>query len=256
MKWLWPGLIVVLLVACERKTESNVTAPGADEAPKTRALDMGAALLQDKAPIDAINTYVDGFHFRNGKMDAQVEAHHYCALLNEEVIQCAIFDGSTRTAKLMGVEYIVSRRLFEALPEHEKAFWHSHVYEVKSGQLTAPGIPEAAERELMEKLVGTYGKTWHTWHTDMKHDLPLGAPQLMMGFTAEGQANQAMVAARDQRLGVSSAELRKRREGILPLPIAAGANAWEKGKVLQVADPSLPESGPQEGETAVARAGR
>lgn len=254
MKWLWPGLIVVLLVACEKKTESSVTAPGAEEAPKTRALEMGAAVLQGKAPIDAINTYLDGFHFHNGKMDAQVEAHHYCSQLNEEVIQCVIFDGSTRAAKLMGVEYVVSRRLFEALPEHEKAFWHSHVYEVKSGQLVAPGIPEAAEKALMEKLVGTYGKTWHTWHTDMKFDLPVGAPQLMMGFTAEGQANQAMVAARDQRLGVSSEHLRKRREDIVALPIAEGANAWEKGKVLQLADPSLP--GPREGETAVAAAGR
>lgn len=29
-----------------------------------------------------------------------------------------------------GVEYIISRRLYEGLPEYEKRFWHSHVYEV------------------------------------------------------------------------------------------------------------------------------
>jgi hypothetical protein len=29
-----------------------------------------------------------------------------------------------------GVEYISSRRLYEGLPEEEKKFWHSHVYEV------------------------------------------------------------------------------------------------------------------------------
>src|SRR4051812_29583541 len=74
-----------------------------------------------------------------------------------------------------------------------KPLWHSHVHEVKSGQLVAPGIPEAAEHALMEKLIHTYGKTWHTWHTDLDKTLPLGVPQLMMGFTADGQADAAMI---------------------------------------------------------------
>lgn len=249
MKWILPGLIVVLLAGCGKKTESTVTAPGMEERAGTRVLEAGADVLQNKPPIEALNTYLDGFHFYNGDMAGQVEAHHYCSILNEEVIQCVIYDGSTRSAKLMGVEYIVSRRLFEALPANEKAFWHSHVHEVKSGQLVAPGIPEAAEKPLMERLVGTYGKTWHTWHTDKRLDLPIGAPQLMMGFTADGQANEAMVAARDQRLGVSSARLRERREDIVALPIADGADAWQKGTVLQIRDPSQTA---QEGETAVA----
>lgn len=30
-----------------------------------------------------------------------------------------------------GVEYIISRRLYEGLPDEEKRFWHSHVYEVR-----------------------------------------------------------------------------------------------------------------------------
>ena len=64
----------------------------------------------------------------------------------------------------MGVEYIISARLFETLPEEEKKLWHSHDYEVKSGSLVAPGLPQAAERRLMEQVVSTYGKTWHTWH--------------------------------------------------------------------------------------------
>ena len=38
-------------------------------------------------------------------------------------------------------------------PAEEKRLWHSHVHEVRSGQLIAPGIPQVAEHELMEKLV-------------------------------------------------------------------------------------------------------
>jgi hypothetical protein len=228
---------LVVLAACGGdNTESNVITPGTEESTKTRTLETGAALLQDKTPIDAISTYVNGFHFYNGGLQHQMEAHHYCSILNDDVIQCVIYDGNVEAAKIMGVEYIVSAKLFSTLPANEKALWHSHVHEVKSGQLIAPGIPEVAEHALMQKLVGTYGKTWHTWHTDQQKDLPLGMPQLMMGFIADGQADPNMVAARDERFDVSSAENRKRRADIPAPPIDAGADAWAKGTVIQIAD--------------------
>jgi hypothetical protein len=138
----------------------------------------------------------------------------------------------------MGVEYIVSEKLFKTLPEAEKALWHSHVHEVKSGQLIAPGIPQVAENALMKMLIGTYGKTWHTWHTDIDRQLPMGAPQLMMGFTADGQADPAMVAARDQRFDVDSAQKKLARADIPPPAIAPGADSWRDGRIVQIADPT------------------
>ena len=224
-------------------TRSDVTAPGAAKSPSTVALDTGAALLQSRPPIDALNAYLDGFHFYNGHPKAQMEAHHYCSILNEEVFQCVIYDGNVKDAKLMGVEYIISEHLFATLPEAEKPLWHSHVHEVKSGQLVAPGIPEPAEHALMEKLVHTYGKTWHTWHTDLDKTLPLGVPQLMMGFTADGQIEPALVAQRDRRLGVDSAEEKRQRADIVPPEVAPGANAWEQGKVIQITDPTGQQHG-------------
>ena len=233
-----PLIVTCLVVACGGdNTSSNVEAPGASRSAKTSALEAGAALLQNKPPIEAINAYVNGFHFYNGNMKGQMEAHHYCSIVNEDVIQCVIFDGNTRDAKMMGVEYIVSERLFGTLPETEKPYWHSHVHEVKSGQLLAPGIPQVAEHELMEKLVRTYGKTWHTWHTDRHANLPLGMPQLMMGFTADGQVDPAMVAQRNQRLNVDEAAKRKDRESIAAPAILPGADAWQTGKVIQIPDP-------------------
>jgi Protein of unknown function (DUF1264) len=226
------------LAACgDNKTESPVTAPGAPESALTRLLDAGAAALQNKPPIEAINAYLNGFHFYSGLLQVQMEAHHYCAIVNEDVTQCVLYDGNVTDAKIMGVEYIISATLFERLPEAEKLLWHSHVHEVKSGQLIAPGIPQAAEHRLMQKLVGTYGKTWHTWHTDLHKELPRGVPQLMMGFTADEQADPRMVADRDQRFGVDSAQKRKDREDIAPPPVLAGADAWQQGRAFQVADP-------------------
>lgn len=230
--------IGVLTACAGNDSASNVVAPGAEKSPTTRTLDAGAAMLQSRPPIDALNAYLDGFHFYNGHPDVQMEAHHYCSILNEEVIQCVIYDGNRQDAKLMGVEYIISKQLFNTLPAAEKALWHSHVHEVKSGQLVAPGIPEVAEHALMNKLVTTYGKTWHTWHTDLNKQLPLGVPQLMMGFTADGQADPAMVAERDQRLGINSSDKKKARADIIAPPIAPGADAWRQGNVIQIVDPT------------------
>lgn len=216
---------------------SAVTAPGAEKSARTATLEAGAAALQVMPPIGAINAYLDGFHFYNGRMEQQMEAHHYCAILNEDVIQCVIYDGNTKDAKLMGVEYIVSGQLFAGLPAAEKSLWHSHVHEVKSGQLIAPGIPEVAEHALMTKLIHTYGKTWHTWHTDSHERLPVGMPQLMMGFTADGQSDAALVAARDRRFGIDSLDKRNDRADIQAPAIDPAADAWQHGTVLQIADP-------------------
>lgn len=233
------AISIASLTACAgNDSASNVVAPGDAKSPTTRSLDAGAALLQSRPPIDALNAYLDGFHFYNGHPDVQMEAHHYCAILNEEVIQCVIYDGNRKDAKLMGVEYIISEQLFNSLPAPEKALWHSHVHEVKSGQLVAPGIPAVAEHALMEKLVHTYGKTWHTWHTDLNKRLPLGVPQLMMGFTADGQADPKMVSERDQRLGIDSAKKKQARADIAAPPIAPGADAWRQGNIIQIEDPT------------------
>lgn len=224
-----------LLAACgDKNSLSNVIVPGTAPTAKTKVLELGSALLQGKQPIEALNVYMDGFHFYSGYMKGQMEAHHFCSVLNEEVSQCVIFDGNGRDAKIMGVEYIVSRKLFDTLPPDEKTLWHSHVHEVKSGLLIAPGIPEKAEHEFMEKMVGTYGKTWHTWHTDKKLALPLGHPMLMMGFTADGQVDKAMVAGRDERFRVSTDQNRKDRESIPAPPVAPGADAWQQGAAMQV----------------------
>jgi Protein of unknown function (DUF1264) len=224
-----------LLVACGGdNTGSTAGAPGATASAKMWALDGGNALLQEMPPVGALNVYVNGFHFYNGNMTAQMEAHHYCSILNEDLKQCILFDGNGADAKLTGVEYIVSRRLFETLPLEEKRLWHSHVYEVKSGQLIAPGVPDTAEHAFMAEMVGTYGKTWHTWHTDQNFSLPLGHPMLMMGFTADGQAETRMINARDRRFDVGTTQKRRSRKDIAAPRIIAGADAWKQGHVLQL----------------------
>ena len=81
-------------------------------------------------------------------------------------------------------------------------------------------VPEAAweiaENKEMEQVVKLYGKVYHLWQTDKGHKLPLGEPQLMTSFTADGQFDfEEHVGARDKRFGSNyrrKAEARKHIE--------------------------------------------
>jgi len=221
----WLILIVLAAVAA-------LGAGCTDQTPSNSPAEETRPLLESQAPLAALGVYLDGLHFRNGKMDEQMDVHHYCGALNEDLIQCVLFDSNDKEAHMVGIEYVVSAKLFESLPEEEKAMWHSHRYEVKSGQLVGPGMDDAAEHELMEQLISTYGKTWHTWQDDP--DLPLGAPVLMMGFTADGQVIPELVEKRDQALGVSTAAKKAARVDIPDTQILPGADAWQTGNVVQV----------------------
>src|SRR6266513_6085183 len=156
-------------------------------------------------PIGDIHAHVCGIHFYSGDMARQIIAEHYCSHLSDEVLQCVLYDSNKPGARLIGVEYIVSAKIFESLPAEEKKLWHSHNYEVKSGVLTAPDMPEAAEKDLVKALTGTYGKTWHTWQVDRGDKLPLGIPQLMMAFTQDGQLDPKIAAEREKLYPVSVA---------------------------------------------------
>lgn len=227
--------IIPFLAGCgANNTPPQTPIPGEKTSAKLRTLETGAAAIQSRPPVDAISTYLDGFHFYSGDKNGQMEAHHYVTVLNEDVMQAVIYDGNTKNARLMGVEYIISERLFKTLPPEEKKLWHSHQYEVKSGSLVAPGLPQVADKALMSKIVNTYGKTWHTWHTDQDKTLPMGIPALMMGFTGDGQLDPALLADRDRRLGIDTQAIKRERQALPEHPVIKGANAWEQGEVIQL----------------------
>jgi len=96
------------------------------------------------------------------------------------------------------------------------------------------GLPARAELALMERLAHTYGKTWHTWHTDQDKSLPVGVPQLMMGFIADGQADPAMVEQRNRRPGVNAAKTKAQRADIQIPAAAPQADGWQHGNVVQI----------------------
>lgn len=185
-------------------------------------LEQGARVLQSAPPLRDFDVYVVGFHCAKGEPDFQMEAHHFCRVVNDDLLQCVLFDGNTRDANLIGIEYIVSGRLFDTMPAEEKSYWHPHDYEVLSGQLVAPGLPRAAETSLMKHLVGSYGKTWHTWHTNPSDGkpgmaLPYGDPKLMWSFNRDGECDERLRHDRDEAMGLDTDAKRADRQSLLDL---------------------------------------
>jgi hypothetical protein len=226
-EWIRAALALGLLIvggACGENTPpSNPEAPPGDEKkPDTKVLEKGAELLQDLAPIRAIDHYLDGFHVMKADTQLHMEAHHYCKGMNEEFTQCVIFDGNTGDSNIIGVEYIISEQLFETLAADEQRNWHPHNYEILSGQLVMPGVPAIAEKAALKKKMNSYGKTWHIWDTGhvghpAAHELPVGQPLLAWSYNRDGEAPAGLVEGRDERMDMSTTEKREERKELSAL---------------------------------------
>src|SRR5262249_29484943 len=137
-----------------------------------------AATNSRLAPVANLHAHFCGIHLAKNDPTFQIATQHYCAQVSDEVHQCVLFDSCEQGAKLLGVEYIISDRLYRELPDGEKKYWHAHTYEVLSGGLIAPGLAPEDEMKFMRALLTTWGKTWHTW-PDPKTKVPVGEPLLI-----------------------------------------------------------------------------
>jgi hypothetical protein len=202
-------------------------------------LETGASHLQNLAPPNRICAHLNAFHVYVSDPSRISEANHYCAHVNDEVRQCILYDSPLPNARLIGVEYMVSSRIYEALDPEERKLWHSHVFEVKSGMLIMPtpkGVPEAvwevAEKKEMEEVVELYGKVYQLWQVDRGDEVPLGKPELMTSFTKREQFDfENVVGERDRRFGVDSAKKAEGRKDIREPTIHEDADwLWSKKK--------------------------
>lgn len=191
-------------------------------------------------PLSNICEFLNALHVyatdaRQGRARL-VQANHYCSHVRKDLRQCLIYDSPEKDARLIGVEYMVPKHVYETFPPEEQKLWHSHEYEVKSGMLILPKPESAdakewdrAELEAMREVVGLYGKTWHFWQVDRGDEMPMGWPELMGSLTREGQVDmEGALKGRDERFGVSYKKKAEAREGIARPGIPEGADSWWK----------------------------
>ncbi|POS68874.1 DUF1264 domain-containing protein [Diaporthe helianthi] len=201
-------------------TEPLQDVAGDERTNKSKVLEAGAGMTQDFTPVKSICAHLNAFHVYADDPKRFVEANHYCSHLTEDVRQCILYDSPDPGARLIGIEYMITPKLYATLDAEERKLWHSHVFEVKSGMLIMPQpsalVPQAAwekaESAEMEDVIELYGKVYHLWQVDKGHKIPLGEPKLMTSFTKAEQMPdfETVVAERDSRFG--GADWKRKKE--------------------------------------------
>jgi len=196
---------------------------------KTKLGALVSDIIQPYAPVRAINSCMNDFIFESDSKK-QFETHCLCTFLNDDVAQCSLYDTNDSNARLIGIEYTVSDRIFKNLPKEEQSLWTSNAFEVKTGLMIAPRLPALAEHALMHDVARTYSKTFITWHID-KDNLPLGTPQLAFKFTADGpRLDGALLNKRNRRYDTDSNQLTAARDDIEVPKMISSNNSWRSGE--------------------------
>lgn len=218
-------------MAHETSGKAEPIPPGKPMTVGQHVLDKGAEMMQSLKPIKKMNQHVCTFALYGHDLLRQIETHHYCTRINQDFLQCAVYDTDDSHGRLIGVEYIVSDRIFETLPPEEQKLWHSHAYEIKSGLWMNPRVPEMVARPELENLAKTYGKFWITWQIDRGDQLPMGPPSLMMSPQPVnlGMVDPILIEKRDNKYNVHIDALKAARVEIAePEWINPQADYWKQ----------------------------
>ncbi|GAA0165772.1 hypothetical protein LIER_40054 [Lithospermum erythrorhizon] len=193
-------------------------------------IDKGTQIAQTMQPIKQMTLHACTFSSYSHDMSRLIEAHHLITRLSQDFLQCAVYDSDHSDAKLIGIEYIVSTKVFETLPPEEQKLWHSHGFEVTSGLWVNPRFPEMFQKSELQDLAQTYGKFWCTWQVDRGDILPLGAPALMMSPQGVnlGMVPPEMIKKRDERYKLSCESLMAKRADIVVPQSMNLADYWMK----------------------------
>ncbi|XP_052183629.1 oil body-associated protein 2A [Diospyros lotus] len=221
--------------------------PGKPMSAEQHMLDKGAEMIQSLKPVNQMNQHVCTFAMYAHDLTRQIETHHFITRANQDFLQCPVYDSDDRNGHLIGVEYMISSRIFETLPPEEQKLWHSHAYEIKSGLWVNPRVPDMVMKPELKNLSDTYGKFWCTWQVDRGDRLPLGPPVLMMS-PQTGMVRPDLVERRDLKYNISTEALRNARLDIDgPERINQLADYWKhhgKGFAIHVEPTEMKKRAP------------
>jgi len=65
-------------------------------------IDKGAQLLQSLKPVKQMKQHVCTFALYGHDMTRQIETHHYVTRVNQDFLQCAVYDSDHAHARLIG----------------------------------------------------------------------------------------------------------------------------------------------------------
>lgn len=76
--------------------------PGTPMTAAQHVLDKGAQILQSLKPVKQMNQHVCTFAIYSHDMTRQIETHHFITRVNQDFLQCAVYDSDQPNARLIG----------------------------------------------------------------------------------------------------------------------------------------------------------
>lgn len=69
-------------------------------------IDKGAQILQSLKPVKQISQHACTFALYSHDMTRQIETHHYITRVNQDFLQCAVYDTDHDRGRLIGIELL------------------------------------------------------------------------------------------------------------------------------------------------------
>lgn len=110
--------------------------------------------------------------------DPTLRVYHFCKPNDKIMMVCQLYDSSSPNATLIGVEYMIDSKTYQAIPDREKPNWHYHKEEFSPDRANPkfPLLNEQQQKEWLAKLSESYGKVILNWNP--VDTLPVFPPQI------------------------------------------------------------------------------
>jgi len=136
-----------------------------------------SSALAAAGPADKFDIHLVAPHTVEGKLMGPF--HHYCKLAQQDplVLECLLYMSSDASARLVGVEYMVDKRLTRPnVPLQDwNTFYHDHEVEIASGRVQVLDRSDAEAKALAEAAAKTDGVIWKLW---MDEKVPSGKARI------------------------------------------------------------------------------
>lgn len=125
-------------------------------------LAASSALGGAKSPVDGFDIHVQAPHvMHDGTVGGPF--HHYCKGISDQILQCLLFDSTDPNARLVAVEYFVSKELSRKLPLIQwHRHFHDHKVEIATGRVQVLEPADKA-KEIADAASKTDGVIYHLW---------------------------------------------------------------------------------------------
>lgn len=81
------------------------TLPGKARTLGSKLVDTGVQMLQSVKPVKQMNMHACTFVLYGHDLSRQIETHHFIQRVNQDFLQCAVYDSDKPSARLIGKQF-------------------------------------------------------------------------------------------------------------------------------------------------------